>query len=244
MQQLHTANNHKKALTTLTRNRKTQPPPHYCHWLTKTSIASTATKMSHLAPFSYIDRFVTMLTVFLWALLYIHRSGNWRKINLLQKKNWNVRAAVCNLLLAEMVRYRRHNDAISNPLPLSLINRWLIFLFPDFCFFKVMFLFYDILNMDYKYFHPNNSALLTASGTLINCGFTFKSSAHFLTLAFWASVAKETFAAKSFGSSWEFTVSFIMSISATHHSIIHFNSMSIIVPSYYIFHHHSSHSDY
>lgn len=136
-----------------------------------------STTMSHLAPFSYLDRFVTMLCVLAWAILYITKSKSWQEINLFRRECWNVKAAVCNLLLFEMV----------------------------------LFLIYDILNMKFKYFGAG-SGLLQASGNILNVAFTFKSSAHFLTLAFWSSVAKETFAARSFGSSIEFTIYKVYSV--------------------------------
>ena len=134
--------------------------------------------MSHLAPFSYIDRLVTMFLVFAWAIHYLSKSRRWSKINIFNPSCGNVRSTVCLLLLAQMI----------------------------------VFLIYDaIVNIHIKSIQSSDT-LLTVSGTMINLGFTFKSSAHFLTLAFWASVAKETFSCGSFGTSKEFLIYKIYSV--------------------------------
>ncbi|CEO96059.1 unnamed protein product (mitochondrion) [Plasmodiophora brassicae] len=150
--------------------------------------------LSHLAPFSYINRGTLTFFALAWTVMHILSTNKgFGKINMFNAKYRNIRSCIA----------------------------WLTILALNFC------LVYDIMNTYVKYREgflitgtlPNGNvfvkpavptqwtagdlALLPAMTELLNLAFTAKSSAHFLGLAFWSTMAKKNFGA-TFGSSTEF----------------------------------------
>ncbi|CEO96061.1 hypothetical protein PBRA_004751 [Plasmodiophora brassicae] len=150
--------------------------------------------LSHLAPFSYINRGTLNFLALAWTVMHILSTNKgFGKINLFSTKYRNIRSCIA----------------------------WLTILALIFC------LIYDIMNTYVKYREgflitsrlPNGNvfvkpavptqwsagdlALLPTMTELLNLAFTTKSSAHFLGLAFWSTMAKKNFGT-TFGSSSEF----------------------------------------
>lgn len=174
--------------------------------------------MSHLSDYSYLERGENMFLLLLFMLMRIWTTGGFPKLNLLEAENRNLKSAVTILVIAASIAILIYDILLTGVK------------YEEGYFVKANG---DIVHKPKSKWAPENVAVLPVTGALISIAFTCKSSAHFLTLAFWNNLASRECGA-SFGSSREFlayrvysVISFLMY--PILQGIFSFNSLLTVV---------------
>jgi len=144
--------------------------------------------LSHLVPFSYVDRGFNGILCFLWIIQHItfSRTG-WEKLNFLDASNRNVRTAIAWFIMLSLACL-----ICSDSMNMKFKYQEGYLITRQFVDEGKNITHYFVKPMPASMWTPGNEKNLVISTTLLNLAFIFKSTSHFLVLAFWNTISKKT----------------------------------------------------
>ncbi|SPQ93396.1 unnamed protein product (mitochondrion) [Plasmodiophora brassicae] len=169
--------------------------------------------LSHLAPFSYINRGTLNFLALAWTVMHILSTNKgFGKINLFSTKYRNIRSCIAWLTMLALIfcliydimnTYVKYREGF---LVTSRLPNGNVFIKPSVTVTGASLSYIvckRVCRAGPTQWSAGDLALLPTMTELLNLAFTAKSSAHFLGLAFWSTMAKKNFGT-TFGSSSEF----------------------------------------